>query len=375
MKKILIFIGTRPEAIKLAPVVSALRKRKALNTRVCLSSQHKEMLEQALRWLPIDIDENLQVMRQAQGLSDTFAAILASGREVIERFLPDWIIVQGDTTTATAAALAGFYAKVNIAHVEAGLRSGNNYSPYPEEMNRQLISRLAKLHFAPTLHNANNLAAEKTSGKTHVVGNTVIDALLQTRQKIEQDKNAQARIRQSLAADGYAQDNRPYILVTGHRRENFGDGLRNICAALLQIANAHPHIDIVYAIHLNPQACEAARKILARQKNIYLIPPQDYAVFVFLMNGCHFIMTDSGGIQEEAPSLNKPVLVMRDDTERPEVIECGAAKLVGVAVADIVIAAQELLTQDKTFARMAAANNPYGDGQSAQRIADIFVAL
>lgn len=374
MKKIMVMVGTRPEAIKLAPVIQALRTRADdFQVCVCLSSQHREMLVQALRWFPVSIDEDLNIMRHGQHLTDTLSAILTAVRDVIERNKPDWLVVQGDTTTTLAGALAGFYAGVNVAHVEAGLRSDNRLSPFPEEMNRTLISRLASLHFAPTRQNADRLRAEKTEGAIHVVGNTVVDALLQMQQIIAgDDQQAGSAIVKSLAAVGYNADTkREFVLVTGHRRENFGEGLQNICQALLQIADAHPQTDIIYAAHLNPHVQEPVNKMLAGRDNIHILPPLDYATFVWLMNRCLFVMTDSGGIQEEAPSLNKPVLVMRRDTERPEVLACGAAKLTGTATADIVAAANQLMTDQDIHRQMASAENPYGDGQSAIKIAEI----
>ena len=370
MKKILAFIGTRPEAIKLAPVVGALRAR-GENVSACLSSQHKEMLAQALRHFPVEINENLEVMRRGQGLADTVAAVLSAACGVVERAKPDWIIVQGDTSTALAGALAGFYGGAKIAHVEAGLRSGDRGAPFPEEMNRILIGRLALLHFAPVEKNAALLRAENAEGAIHVVGNTVIDALFYMQKIIAEDAGVKKETAESLAAAGYAPGGREYILVTGHRRESFGAGLENICRALSRFAAAHPQIDIVYAAHLNPRVRETADKILGGRENIFILPPLDYAAFIWMMERCRFIMTDSGGVQEEAPSLDKPVLVMRDNTERPEVLECGAAKLTGTCAENIFAAADELLKNKKTHQKMAAAKNPYGDGNSAERIADI----
>ncbi len=371
MKKILAFIGTRPEAIKLAPVVEALRAQKNFHVLTCVSLQHKEMLAQALRHFPIEINENLEVMRRGQNLADTVAAVLSAAHAVVERAAPDWILVQGDTSTALAGALAGFYGGAKIAHVEAGLRSGNRHAPFPEEMNRILISRLALLHFAPVEKNAALLRAEKTEGEIHVVGNTVIDALFHMQKTLAENAEVKTETAAALAAAGYAPGAREYILATGHRRESFGEGLENICRALARIAAAHPQIDIVYAAHLNPRAHEAADKILAGRENIYILPPLDYAAFVYLMEKCRLIMTDSGGVQEEAPSLNKPVLVMREKTERPEVLECGAAKLAGVCAENIFTAADELLKNESLYKKMAAAKNPYGDGNSAERIAEI----
>ncbi|MDM5147021.1 UDP-N-acetylglucosamine 2-epimerase (non-hydrolyzing) [Candidatus Persebacteraceae bacterium Df01] len=373
MKHILIFIGTRPEAIKLAPLVAALRARPTdFKTTVCASSQHQQMLEQALRWFDLQPNENLQVMHEGPQLSNSVAAVLRGAGEVIERLRPDVTVIQGDTTTALAGALAAFYAGTTIAHVEAGLRSGNRHAPWPEEINRVLISKLANLHFAPTAKNAAILKNENASGEVHVVGNTVLDALLLIRRRLREDVAMRTVVKSELTAAGYTPtDERHFVLVTGHRRESFGEGLQNICRALVQLATMHPHIDLVYAVHLNPQVHETVRQMLNNISNIFLLPPLDYGAFVMLMDRCHLILTDSGGVQEEAPSLDKPVLVMRNATERPEVLESGAAQLVGTTIDGIVSAATQVLDNEAVYAHMAAASNPYGDGLSAPRIVDI----
>lgn len=372
--RILLFIGTRPEGIKLAPVVTVLRARpKDFTVSVCLISQHKQLLTQGLRWFPeVKADTDMAIMRDNQGLADVAAAALQGAQKAIADFRPDVIIVQGDTTTALSCALAGFYADVTVAHVEAGLRSHNRHSPWPEEMNRVLISRLATIHFAPNENNAKNLQSEKASGDIHVVGNTVIDALLLMRRRINEDTAVSGEIMTMLDDAGYMpRKERDFILVTGHRRESFGEGLQNICRALLQIAAEQPQLDIVYVLHLNPKARDTVCRLLKNQPNVFLLPPVDYGAFVHLMDCCYLLMSDSGGVQEEAPSLNKPLLVMRNATERPEVADCGAAMLCSTATADIVTATRKVLSDRALYDNMAAAANPYGDGKSAARIADI----
>ena len=373
MKHALIFIGTRPEAIKLAPLVSALRARpNAVTPAVCATSQHDEMLKQVFHWFNLTPDDDLQIMRKAQHPAEVFAKTLTGATERILEKHPDLVIVQGDTTTAAAAALAGFYADIPVAHIEAGLRSDNRRAPWPEETHRLLIGKLATLHFAPTEKNAARLREEKSDGEIHVVGNTVLDALLEMKRRLDTDETLKKAAIATVAQAGHTIDNtRPFILVTGHRRESFGDGLNNICRALVDIAEENPHYDIVYAVHLNPQVQETAHTLLSKKKNIRLLPPLDYAAFVLLMSHCRFILTDSGGIQEEAPSLDKPVLVMRNATERPEVIDSGAARLVGTDKKGIVKAVKRLLSDDTLFQSMASAKNPFGDGKSAARIADI----
>lgn len=373
MKHILLFIGTRPEAVKLAPLITALRARPDdFRTTVCATSQHGEMLQQAMRWFNLKPDEDLQVMRAKQKPADVAATVLSGAGKVIACHKPDMIVVQGDTTTAVAAAMAGFYADIPVAHVEAGLRSGNRRAPWPEETNRVLIGKLATVHFAPTRKNAVTLRNEKADGDIHVVGNTVLDALLFMQERLHKDTTMQTAAADAVTAAGYPiTGDKEFILTTGHRRESFGAGLENICRALAQLAKIRPQTDIVYAVHLNPQVRETAQKILGKIPNVFLLPPLDYAAFVFLMNRCRLILTDSGGIQEEAPSLNKPVLVMRETTERPEVLSCGAALLTGTTVDGIVNAANRVLSDDALYQSMVAAKNPFGDGRAAVYIADI----
>ncbi len=373
MKKILVFIGTRPEAIKLAPLVFTLRERAdEFSTTVCSTSQHGSMLQQAFYWFNITPDEDLHIIKENQHTGDVVAAVLAGANNIVRHRRPDIIVVQGDTATATAGALAGFYADIPVAHVEAGLRSGDRRAPWPEETNRLLISKLATHHFAVTKKNAITLRAENVDGNIHTVGNTVLDALLYMQHKINTDAATAVTVRDTVATAGYrVAEDKPFILVTGHRRESFGNGMKNICSALKTIAEQHPQIDIVYAVHLNPNVCDIVHAMLDGVSNIYLLPPFDYAAFVYLMSHCKLILTDSGGIQEEAPTLNKPVLIMRDVTERPEVVECGAAKLVGTTAKNIIIAANQVLTDSHCYNAMAAAKNPFGDGKAAKYIADI----
>ena len=378
MKKILIFIGTRPEAVKLSPVIGVLKaKPDDFTVSVCCISQHRQMLAQTLRWLPqARPDMDMDIMRDDQTLADTAAAALVAAQQAIARTRPDIVIVQGDTTTALAAALAGFYGGVAVAHVEAGLRSGNRYSPWPEEINRTLIGKLADYHFAPTEKNAAALRADHVAGTIRTVGNTVIDALLDICRRLDTDPALSLEIKNTLAAAGYMPAaGRDIILVTGHRRESFGQGLENICRALSAIAAAHAQLDIVYAVHLNPHVRDTTQKILAECPAVKLLPPLDYGAFVYMMKQCRLILTDSGGVQEEAPSLNKPVLVMRNHTERQEVLDCGAARLTGTETAAIVAAADEVLSDKALYEQMAAAPNPYGDGTAAEQIAAILARV
>lgn len=376
MKTVLIMIGTRPECIKLAPLVMALRARpNDFDVRVCLTSQHREMLKQALDWFPINVDHDLDLMTDGQHQVQLQARILEHVKPVIDQVKPDLMIVQGDTSTAMASAMAGCFHHVTVVHLEAGLRTFNRYAPWPEEINRLLISQLAEVHLAPTQKNADQLNLEKVAGKVEVVGNTVIDALLQVRDKVNNDETIRRNIEQALANDGFDDFKKPYILVTGHRRESFGDGMLAICDALKQLSEQHPNINIVYAVHLNPQVKDVVNQQLSAQNNIYLLPPQEYGAFIYLMDRCHFILSDSGGIQEEAPSLNKPVLVMRETTERMEAVESGAVKLVGTHAQTIVSTCNELLSDESAYARMASAPNPFGDGTSSNAIANLLHSL
>ena len=372
--RIQVFIGTRPECIKLAPLVMEISSRPdEFELSVCLTSQHREMLQQALKWFPIEINHDLDVMTEGQHLIDVQARIMERARPVIENFQPDWVIVQGDTATALSVSMAATWLDAPVAHVEAGLRTGNRFSPWPEELNRSLIARLARCHFAPTDKNAAALKLENVDGKIHTVGNTVIDALLEMRQRIRSDEDVQKNIISALNAEGLVLDDRKMLLITGHRRESFGQGFRQICAAISSIANSWPDLHIVYAVHLNPKVREIVYEQLSGCQNITLIGPQDYANFVYLMDKSYFILSDSGGIQEEAPSLDKPVLVMRETTERTEAIDSGSVKLVGTQSNAICEGVNQLLQNDVVYQEMARSSNPFGDGNTSRKIADILL--
>ena len=366
--KVLIVFGTRPEAIKMAPLVGALRQAPDIETQVCVTAQHRQMLDQVLELFEIKPDYDLNIMKPGQDLTDITAAILGGLRGVLEAGRYDWIFVHGDTTTTLAASLAGFYAKAKVAHVEAGLRTGDFQAPWPEEMNRSLVGRLASLHLAPTPAAKANLLRENISeAAIHVTGNTVIDALRQTVEKIEGSPALQARF---AAQFDFLDPQKRLVCVTGHRRENFGAGFERICQALKTLA-ARPDVQIVYPVHLNPSVQEPVRRVLGGAGNVHLIAPLDYLPFVYLMSRSHLLVTDSGGVQEEAPSLGKPVLVMRDTTERPEAVEAGTVRLVGTDAQKIVAEAARLLDDGDAYESMARANNPYGDGLAAGRIVDI----
>ncbi|QHQ18067.1 UDP-N-acetylglucosamine 2-epimerase (non-hydrolyzing) [Pectobacterium parmentieri] len=366
--KVLTVFGTRPEAIKMAPLVHALAQDGAFESRICVTAQHREMLDQVLRLFDITPDYDLDIMRPGQGLSEISCRILSGLEPVMAEFKPDLVLVHGDTTTTLATSLAAFYQRIPVGHVEAGLRTGNLYSPWPEEANRKLTGHLAMYHFAPTENSRQNLLREHLSDRhIFVTGNTVIDALFWVRDRIIGD----ATLRRSLDEKyAFLDDSKKLILVTGHRRESFGGGFERICGALADIARRHPEVQIVYPVHLNPNVGEPVNRILSGIDNVMLIAPQDYLPFVYLMNRSYMILTDSGGIQEEAPSLGIPVLVMRDATERPEAVEAGTVKLVGTEVASIVDAVSMLLTDEEAYQAMSRAHNPYGDGQACQRIVD-----
>lgn len=366
-KKVMVVFGTRPEAIKMAPVVSALRARPGIQTLVAVTAQHRQMLDQVLGLFGIVPDDDLDLMRVNQGLPDLFARILAGMSDVIARRKPDLVLVHGDTSTTFAAALAAFYARVPVGHVEAGLRTGNMGAPWPEEMNRRLVTPLAQLHFAPTVGARGNLRAEGIEeGRIHVTGNTVVDALLHSVARLEGDPELSAKLDANLPS---LASTRRMILVTGHRRESFGQGFESIGRALRRIAELDD-IEIVYPVHLNPNVQEPVLRLLGDMPNVHLIAPLDYLPFVQLMRRASLIITDSGGIQEEAPSLGKPVLVMRDVSERPEAVEAGTARLVGTNPSTIYDAALGLLRSPAAYAAMTHASNPYGDGMAAQRIAE-----
>jgi UDP-N-acetylglucosamine 2-epimerase (non-hydrolysing) len=367
-QKVLLTFGTRPEAIKMAPLVQRLKRDPLIDCKVCVTGQHREMLDQVLALFGIEPDFDLNVMKRGQDLYDVTTSILAGMRGVLDDAKPDMVLVHGDTTTTMAATLASFYKRIAVGHVEAGLRTGNLLSPWPEEANRKLTGALATLHFAPTQRARQNLLAEGLSDASIVVtGNTVIDALLHVRQRLASDtalRDEAQRVLPRLEA------NRRLVLVTGHRRESFGDGFERICTALAQLANAYPDIDIVYPVHLNPSVREPVNRLLTGIANVHLIEPLDYLPFVSLMDRATLILTDSGGIQEEAPSLRKPVLVMRDTTERQEAIDAGVVRLVGTDVRAIVDSVSGLLEDSVTYAAMSRGDNPYGDGRACDRIAD-----
>lgn len=362
--KVLTVFGTRPEAIKMAPVVQALAAAPGIEARVCVTAQHRQMLDQVLTLFGITPDIDLDIMKPGQDLTDLTARILAGMRDVLATERPDLLLVHGDTTTTMAAALAAHYARVDVGHVEAGLRSGNIYAPWPEEMNRAIVSRIARVHFAPTETARQALLAENVPDAAIVVtGNTVIDALLEVVARFE----AQPELDEQMRARFDFLDDRRMVLVTGHRRENFGAGFENICGALRAIAEDN-HVQVVYPAHLNPNVQEPVKRLLGGVRGVHLIDPQDYQPFVWLMRRAHLIVTDSGGVQEEAPSLGKPVLVMRETTERPEALAAGTVKLVGTDAQAICAEAGRLLQDAAAHAAMARAQNPYGDGKAAARI-------
>ncbi|MFC3119458.1 non-hydrolyzing UDP-N-acetylglucosamine 2-epimerase [Jhaorihella thermophila] len=365
-KKLLMVFGTRPEAIKMAPVYAALSEAPGMDVRIAVTAQHREMLDQVLRLFGIEPDYDLNLMKPGQGLTEITSAVLAGLKPILEEFSPDLMLVHGDTTTTLAASLAAYYQQIPVGHVEAGLRTGNIYSPWPEEINRKVTGTIARLHFAPTPKSAANLAAEGVAEDTvTITGNTVIDALLDVVGRLENDP------RQSAAFDaefGFDPERR-MILVTGHRRESFGGGFRRICEALARLAERED-VQIVYPVHLNPNVKGPVEESLGALDRVTLIPPQDYLPFVHLMRRSHIILTDSGGVQEEAPSLGKPVLVMRDTTERPEAVEAGTVRLVGTDTDLIVREATRLLDDAAAHEAMARAHNPYGDGLASSRIRD-----
>ncbi|EHZ2745653.1 UDP-N-acetylglucosamine 2-epimerase (non-hydrolyzing) [Vibrio vulnificus] len=368
-KKVLTVFGTRPEAIKMAPLVHALAADERFEAKCCVTAQHREMLDQVLELFEITPDYDLNLMKAGQTLNEVTSRILLELKPVLQEFKPDVVLVHGDTATTFAASLAAYYEQIAVGHVEAGLRTGNIYSPWPEEANRKLTGALTKYHFAPTETSQQNLLQENYAPENiFVTGNTVIDALLMVKEKIEQDADLKA----TLAAQfPYLDESKKLILVTGHRRESFGGGFERICEALAQTAKQHPEVQILYPMHLNPNVREPVNRILGSVENVLLIEPQQYLPFIYLMDRAHIILTDSGGIQEEAPSLGKPVLVMRDTTERPEAVAAGTVKLVGTDVEKIVFNLNSLLTDSEAYQTMSFAHNPYGDGISSAKILDI----
>ncbi len=370
MKKILLVFGTRPEAIKMAPLVKALQKdTEHFETRVCVTAQHRQMLDQVLEVFGITPEYDLNIMAPNQDLYDITAKVLLGLREVLKDFRPDTVLVHGDTTTSMAASLAAFYMQIPVGHVEAGLRTYNMLSPWPEEMNRQVTDRICTYYFAPTEQSRANLLQENIDAKKiFITGNTVIDALLMAVDIISTTAGVKEKMAKELQEKGYTVGDREYILVTGHRRENFGDGFLHICKAIKELAALHPEMDIVYPVHLNPNVQKPVYELLSGLSNVYLISPLDYLPFIYAMQHSTLLLTDSGGVQEEAPSLGKPVLVMRDTTERPEAVEAGTVKLVGTNAEAIVSNVTALLQDKEMYKRMSETHNPYGDGQACERI-------
>lgn len=370
MKKILLVFGTRPEAIKMAPLVKALQKdTEHFETRVCVTAQHRQMLDQVLEVFGITPEYDLNIMAPNQDLYDITAKVLLGLRKVLKDFRPDTVLVHGDTTTSMAASLAAFYMQIPVGHVEAGLRTYNMLSPWPEEMNRQVTDRICTYYFAPTEQSKVNLLQENIDAKKiFITGNTVIDALLMAVDIISTTAGVKEKMAKELQEKGYTVGDREYILVTGHRRENFGDGFLHICKAIKELAALHPEMDIVYPVHLNPNVQKPVYELLSGLSNVYLISPLDYLPFIYAMQHSTLLLTDSGGVQEEAPSLGKPVLVMRDTTERPEAVEAGTVKLVGTNAEAIVSNVTALLLDKEMYKRMSETHNPYGDGQACERI-------
>ncbi|MGI2180141.1 non-hydrolyzing UDP-N-acetylglucosamine 2-epimerase [Shewanella frigidimarina] len=365
-KKILTVFGTRPEAIKMAPLVHALAADERFEAKCCVTAQHREMLDQVLELFDITPDYDLNLMKAGQTLNDVTSRIIQELKPVLQEFKPDVVLVHGDTATTFAASLAAYYEQIEVGHVEAGLRTGNIYSPWPEEANRRLTGVLTKYHFAPTETSKENLLKENFNPENIIVtGNTVIDALLMVKDKIESNDQLKLTLSSQFP---FLDEARKLILVTGHRRESFGGGFERICEALAKTAKAHPDCQILYPMHLNPNVREPVNRMLDGIDNIYLIEPQQYLPFIYLMTRAYIILTDSGGIQEEAPSLGKPVLVMRDTTERPEAVDAGTVKLVGTDIDKIVSSLNDLLCDDKAYVEMSFAHNPYGDGQACQKI-------
>jgi len=371
MKKILIVFGTRPEAIKMAPLVKEFQKNSdSFEIKVCVTAQHREMLDQVLDLFEIKPHYDLDIMKPGQDLYDVTSNVLLGMKSVLTDFKPDVVFVHGDTSTTFAASLAAFYQQIKVAHIEAGLRTGDIYSPWPEEANRQLTTQITAYHFAPTSTSQENLLRENVDENTIVItGNTVIDALFLALEKIKSNQQLEINILNHLARLNYKlKEDKNIILVTGHRRENHGQGFINICTALKEIALLNPTYDIVYPVHLNPNVQKPVKELLSNVANIYLIEPLQYEQFIYMMDKSYFIITDSGGVQEEAPSLGKPVLVMRDTTERPEALEAGTVKLVGTDTELIIKEAQKLIDDEELYMNMSKASNPYGDGYACEKV-------
>ena len=368
-KKILIVFGTRPEAITLAVLIKTLRHDKRFNIKVCITAQHRSMLDDVLELFEIIPDYDLNIIETGISLNNTVIKILSGLDGIFQKFKPDIVLIQGDTTTDITAALASYYRQIPIAHVEAGLRTGNIYSPWPEEGNRKIATTIAQYHFAPTLSAKNNLLKENiNSNIIFVTGNTIIDSLFWVKDKMQKDKNLKERLDKNFS---FVDPAKRIILVTAHRRESFGAGFKNICEALMEIAKKNQDVQIIFPVHLNPNIQKPVNKMLENIKNVYLIQPQNYIKFQYLMTKAFIILTDSGGIQEEAPSLGKPVLVMRDVTERPEAIDAGTIKLVGTDINKIINSVNDLLNNKNEYQKMSLSHNPYGDGQACGRIVEI----
>ena len=370
IKKVMLVFGTRPEAIKMAPLVKEFEKDSNFETIVCVTAQHREMLDQVLNLFDITPDFDLDVMKPGQDLYEVTSNILLGLKPILSEVKPDLVLVHGDTATTMATSIAAFYQQIAVGHIEAGLRTNNIYSPWPEEGNRQVTGRLATFHFAPTQESKANLLKENVDvDRVIVTGNTVIDALLSVVSKIKSDKELEEKIKSDIKDKGYlVNDDKRLILVTGHRRENFGQGFLNICEGLKALASEYKDLDIVYPVHLNPNVQKPVNEILSDVDNVFLIDPLDYEPFVYLMNRSYFILTDSGGIQEEAPSLGKPVLVMRDTTERPEAVEAGTVKLVGTDKDKIISECKRLLDDEEAYKVMSRSHNPYEDGKACERV-------
>ena len=369
MKKILAVFGTRPEAIKMAPLVHALEADDRFDARVCVTAQHRDMLDQVLEVFSIKPDFDLNLMKPGQGLADLTEAILAGMTGVYEEFKPHLVLVHGDTATTFATALSAYYQQIPVGHVEAGLRTGNIYSPWPEEANRKLTSAITNFHFAPTETSRQNLLSENVNDQDiFVTGNTVIDALYLAKNIIKSDADLGLNFKNVF---NFLDDSKKLILITGHRRESFGGGFERICQAITKVATESPEIQIVYPVHLNPNVQEPVTRLLSGLPNVFLIEPQQYLPFVYLMDKAYLILTDSGGVQEEAPSLGKPVLVMRETTERPEAVRAGTVKLVGTDVESITSNITGLLSNRNEYEKMSFAHNPYGDGKACEKICEI----
>ena len=371
-KKVMLVFGTRPEAIKMAPLCHAFRAEESIQSIICVTAQHREMLDQVLNIFDLTADIDLNLMKKGQDLFDITSSVVVNMRDVLKENQPDCVLVHGDTTTTMATAMACYYAGITVAHVEAGLRSYDINAPFPEEFNRRVAGMIADIHFAPTSLSRQNLIDEKVhESNIFVSGNTVIDSLYWILAKI--DASPQLRAHMDRIFDeclSFDWRDSKYVLITGHRRENFGDGFDNICEAISILAKKHPDVHFIYPVHLNPNVQEPVHDILSNFDNVHLIPPLDYESFVYLLKGCYLVLTDSGGIQEEAPSLGKPVLVMRDVTERPEAVEAGTVKLVGAKKASIIWHIEKLLTDSHYYQIMSQAHNPYGDGNACKRIVD-----